>query len=64
MASENWLLSSGSATSAVTTQMATWVKPGGAQAETLPAINGSAGIELSRISTTRFSFSSVTDWSR
>jgi hypothetical protein len=30
----------------------------------LPAISGVAGMELSTISTTRFSFSSVTDCSR
>ena len=64
MVSANWLLSSGSAISAVATQIATWVSPAAPSPRTLPAINGSAGIELSRISTTRFSFSSVTDWSR
>ena len=60
----NCWLSSGSASSAVASQIATWVRPAAPRPRTLPAISGSAGIELSTISTTRFSFSSVTDWSR
>ena len=45
-------------------QMATWVRPAAPRPRILPAMSGSEGTELSRISTTRFSFSSVTDWSR
>ena len=48
----------------MTTQIATWVNPAAPSPRILPAISGSDGTELSTISTTRFSFSSVTDWSR
>ncbi len=62
--SGSWLERSGRATSAVTTQMSTCVSPAPPSPRILPPMSGTDGIELSTISTTRFSFSSVTDWSR
>jgi hypothetical protein len=59
-----WLDSNGNASRAVAIQMATCVNPAPPSPMILPAMSGTDGTELSTISTTRFSFSSVTDWSR
>ena len=46
------------------TQTTTWLIPAPPRPRILPVMSGSGGTEEMTISTARFSFSSVTDWSR